>query len=275
MQPHDLGLSHEQKRLTVNVAVIGAAGRMGIEVCRAVSATDDLTLVAAVDPVRKGQRLEDVIGMSSPVVISGSLEELDVASIDCAVEFTGPATVAEHLNWLLNHGVHTVVGATGLSDEAIALARASAAKGGVNALIAPNFAIGAVLLERFAKEAVAYFPHVEVIELHHDQKVDAPSGTALRTAKLLGEARSADVAVVGGDEQYPGARGAQVHGIAVHSVRLPGLVAHEEVIFGGDGEVLTLRHDSLSRQSFMPGVLHAIRNVASLNGVAIGLDQVL
>lgn len=259
----------------MNVAVIGAAGRMGIEVCRAVSASDDLTLIAAVDPVRKGQRLEDVIGVSSPVVISGSLEELDVASIDCAVEFTGPATVAQNLNWLLNHGIHTVVGATGLSDEEVALARESAAKGGVNALIAPNFAIGAVLLERFAKAAVAYFPHVEVIELHHDQKVDAPSGTALRTAKLLGDARREDVAVVGGDERYPGARGAQVNGIAVHSVRLPGLIAHEAVMFGSEGELLTLRHDSMSRSSFMPGVLHAIRHVASLDGVAVGLDQIL
>lgn len=259
----------------MNVAVIGAAGRMGTEVCRAVTACQDLTLVAAVDPARAGQRLEDVAGVGSNVIISGSLDELDVTNIDCAVEFTGPATVAQNLCWLLDHSVHTVVGATGLTDDAIETARTCANRGGVNALIAPNFAIGAVLLERFATEAVAYFPHVEVIELHHDQKVDAPSGTALRTARLLGDARTTDVTPVGGDERYPGARGAMVNGVAVHSVRLPGLIAHEEVIFGSDGEVLTLRHDSLSRTSFMPGVLHAIRHVATLNGVAVGLDQVL
>ncbi|MEX2533673.1 MAG: 4-hydroxy-tetrahydrodipicolinate reductase [Nitriliruptoraceae bacterium] len=259
----------------MNVAVIGAAGRMGTEVCRAVSACQDLTLAAAVDPARAGQRLDEVIGISSNVIISGSLEELDVATIDCAVEFTGPATVAQNLCWLLEHGIHTVVGATGLTDDAIETARTCATRGGVNALIAPNFAIGAVLLERFAKQAVAYFPHVEVIELHHDQKVDAPSGTALRTAQLLGDARTTKVTTVGGDERHPGARGATVNGVAVHSVRLPGLIAHEEVIFGGEGEILTLRHDSLSRTSFMPGVLHAIRHVATLDGVAVGLDQIL
>lgn len=259
----------------MNVAVIGAAGRMGTEVCRAVSACQDLTLVAAVDPARAGQRLDEVIGITSNVIISGALEELDVANIDCAVEFTGPATVAQNLCWLLEHGVHTVVGATGLTDDAIETARTCATRGGVNALIAPNFAIGAVLLERFAKEAVAYFPHVEVIELHHDQKVDAPSGTALRTARLLGDVRTAKVTTVGGDEHYPGARGANVNGVAVHSVRLPGLIAHEEVIFGGEGEILTVRHDSLSRTSFMPGVLHAIRHVTTLDGVAVGLDQIL
>ena len=259
----------------MNVAVIGAAGRMGTEVCRAVLDSPDLTLVAAVDPARAGQHLADVTGVPVSLTISGSLDELTRHTIDCAVEFTGPATVGANLCWLLEHGIHTVVGATGLTDEAIAAARVSAQKGGVNALIAPNFAIGAVLLERFAVEAVKYFPHVEIIELHHDKKVDAPSGTALRTAQLLGDARKDAVTPVGGDEQHPGARGTLVNGIPVHSVRLPGLVAHEEVLFGGEGEVFTLRHDSLSRSSFMPGVLHAIRHVKTLDGVAIGLDQVL
>lgn len=259
----------------MNVAVIGATGRMGTEVCKAVIDSPDLTLVAAVDPAHAGAQLADIIGVNSLVTISGALTDLVVDMIDCAVEFTGPATVAANLSWLLEHGVHTVVGATGLTDEAITAARQSASLGGVNALIAPNFAIGAVLLERFATQAVKYFPHVEVIELHHDQKVDAPSGTALRTARLLSEARSTAVLPMGGDADYPGARGALVHGIAVHSIRLPGLIAHEEVIFGGDGEVLTLRHDSLSRSSFMPGVLHAIRQVATLEGVIVGLDQIL
>lgn len=259
----------------MNVAVIGAAGRMGQEVCRAVLAADDLTLVAAVDPARDGQPLCDVIGADTDVAIVGRLDDLPLDTLDVAVEFTGPATVGQNLCWLLEHGIYTVVGATGLTDQAIADARAAAAQGQVSALIAPNFAIGAVLLERFAIEAAKYFPDVEVIELHHDKKVDAPSGTALRTARLLAQARTHTPPYVGGDDAYPGARGADVDGIRVHSVRLPGLVAHEEVLFGGEGEVLTLRHDSLSRTSFMPGVLHAIRQVKTVNGVAIGLDQVL
>lgn len=259
----------------MNVAVIGAAGRMGSEVCRAVAASDDLTLTHAVDPMRAGQPIADIAGIESDVIVVGTLDALDVDTIDCAVEFTGPDTVANNLRWLLSHGIHTVVGATGLTPEAIALARTAAAQGGVNALIAPNFAIGAVLLEQFARQAVQYFPHVEVIELHHDQKVDAPSGTALRTAERLGDARQTTPSAVGGDERHPGARGANVNGVRVHSIRLPGLIAHQEVLFGGDGEVFTLRHDSMSRASFMPGVLHAIRNVAGLDGVVIGLDAVL
>lgn len=248
---------------------------MGQEVCRAVLATNDLTLVAAVDPARDGRQLADIIGVATDVVVTGRLDDLNVARIDVAVEFTGPATVGTNLTWLLEHGIHTVVGATGLTDDAMQRAVTAAANGHVNALIAPNFAIGAVLLERFARDAATYFPHVEVIELHHDQKVDAPSGTALRTARVIADARDHTPDVVGGDDAHPGARGANVDGIRVHSVRLPGLIAHEEVLFGGDGEVLTLRHDSLSRSSFMPGVLHAIRQVKTLRGVAVGLDQVL
>lgn len=260
---------------SVRVGVVGAAGRMGSEVCRAVQAADDLELVAAVDPSRAGEPLLDVAGVDSDVTVQESPDVLLDADVDVAVEFTGPATVGENLLWLLEHGVHAVVGATGLSDEQIDRARTAAAANGVNAVIAPNFAIGAVLMMRFAAEAARHLPHVEVMELHHDRKVDAPSGTALRTAELIAEARGSSLSTVGGDEAFPGARGIEHEGVRIHSVRLPGLVAHQEVVFGAEGQTLTIRHDSLDRSSFMPGVLLACRQVTSVGGVVVGLEHLL
>jgi 4-hydroxy-tetrahydrodipicolinate reductase len=262
----------------VRIGVVGAGGRMGTEVCRAAAASDGLDLVAAVDPGAVGRSLNDVAGVdgaAGEVVITDDLGSLTAADVEVAVEFTGPATVGDHLVWLLEHGVHAVVGATGLREEDLARARAAAAGSGANALIAPNFAIGAVLLMRFAAEAARHLPHVEVVELHHDRKVDAPSGTALRTAELISKARSEVPADVAGDEHHLGARGVRHADVRVHSIRLPGLVAHQEVIFGGEGQTLTLRHDSLDRSSFMPGVLLACRRVHELDGVVIGLDPLL
>lgn len=251
---------------------------MGTAVCQAVAASDDLELVAAVDPGAAGRSLRDVAGVGGPageVVVTDELDALTAADVEVAVEFTGPATVGHHLAWLLEHGVHAVVGATGLREEELARAREAAAGTAANALIAPNFAIGAVLLLRFAAEAARHLPHVEVVELHHDRKVDAPSGTALRTAELISEARGQVPPDVAGDERHPGARGVRHADVRVHSIRLPGLVAHQEVIFGGEGQTLTLRHDSLDRSSFMPGVLLACRRVAQLDGVVIGLEHLL
>ena len=259
----------------MRVGVIGAAGRMGAEVCRAVAAADDLDLVAAVDPSRAGAAAADVAGVGGDLRVAADLAALTAADVEVAVEFTGPGSVGANLCWLLEHGIHAVVGATGIGAQDLARAESLARDGTANALLAPNFAIGAVLLMRFAAEAARHLPHVEVIELHHDRKVDAPSGTALRTAEMIAEARETAPDVPLGDEDHPGARGADHAGVRVHSIRLPGLVAHQEVVFGGQGQTLTLRHDSLDRSSFMPGVLLGCRRVADLDGLVVGLDHVL
>jgi 4-hydroxy-tetrahydrodipicolinate reductase len=264
--------------VTTRIGIVGAAGRMGAEVCRAVAAADDLELVAAVDRHAGGSTLAEVAGVDGPqgdVRISEDLGALTDVGVEVAVEFTGPASVGDNLAWLLEHGIHAVVGATGLREEELDRARELAAAGPANALVAPNFAIGAVLLMRFAAEAAQHLPHVEVIELHHDRKVDAPSGTALRTAELIAAARPQVPDTPAGDDDHPGARGTDHLGVRVHSVRLPGLVAHQEVILGGEGQTLTLRHDSLDRSSFMPGVLLACREVGGLDGLVVGLEHVL
>ena len=262
----------------MRIAVIGAAGRMGAEVCRAVAGSDDLELLAAVDPMAAGRTLREVAGLEgaeAELRIAADLDALSAAGVEVAVEFSGPASVGANLSWLLEHGIHAVVGATGISAADLETARQRAATGPANALIAPNFAIGAVLLMRFAAEAARHLPHVEIIELHHDRKLDAPSGTALRHAELIAEAREPVPDPPRGDEAHPGARGAVHHGVHVHSVRLPGLVAHQEVVLGGLGQTLTLRHDSLDRSSFMPGVLLACRRVADLDGLVVGLEHLL
>ncbi len=262
----------------MRVGVVGAGGRMGAEVCRAVAATDDLELVAAVDPGVAGRTLAEVAGLDGApgeLTVAADRAVLTEAGVDVAVEFTGPGAVGENLVWLLEHGIHAVVGATGIAEQDLARARALATDGAANALVAPNFAIGAVLLMGFAAQAARHLPHVEVVELHHDRKVDAPSGTALRTAELIAGARDTAPEAPAGDDDHPGARGATHAGVRVHSVRLPGLVAHQEVIFGGQGQTLTIRHDSLDRTSFMPGVLLACREVAGLDGLVIGLEHLL
>ncbi len=251
---------------------------MGAEVCRAVAAAADLDLVAAVDPGVAGRSLAEVAGLEGAVgelVVAEDRSALLEAGTEVAVEFTGPGAVGDNLVWLLEQGIHAVVGATGIGEADLARARELAAAGAANALVAPNFAIGAVLLMGFAEQAARHLPHVEVVELHHDRKVDAPSGTALRTAELVAEARGTAPDAPAGDDAHPGARGATHAGVRVHSVRLPGLVAHQEVIFGGQGQTLTIRHDSLDRSSFMPGVLLACREVAGLDGLVVGLEHLL
>ena len=236
----------------LRVAVIGASGRMGSAVCRAVADDPDTELVAE---VRSRDGLDLVLD----------------AGADVAVEFTLPSSVRRNAAWLLEHGVHTVVGASGLDDDDLeALGRLT---GPANCLVAPNFALGAVLLMRFAEQAARVLPDAEITELHHDGKVDAPSGTALRTARLVAAARGEHRAPPG-PVGHP-ARGQVVNGICVHSVRLPGLVASQEIVFGGTGQILTIRHDSLDRTSFMPGVLLAVKRVATLPGLTVGLDSLL
>ncbi|HVM14006.1 MAG TPA: 4-hydroxy-tetrahydrodipicolinate reductase [Egibacteraceae bacterium] len=234
------------------VAVLGAFGRMGSAVCEAVQADPDCELVARIG---SGDTLDAVLD----------------AGADVAVEFTVPDSVRRNVAWLLERGVHTVVGATGLSEDD--LAELEALTGPANLFVAPNFAVGAVLLMQLAAQAARHLPHVEIVELHHDRKADAPSGTALRTARLIADARRETPKPAGPDGDP--ARGTLVEGIAVHSVRLPGLVAHQEVLFGGTGQTLTIRHDSLDRSSFMPGVVLAVKQVGTRPGLTVGLESLL
>ena len=234
----------------VRVAVVGAAGRMGSAVCNAVRDDPEMELVAEIG-------------------VRDSLEGVLDAGADVAVEFTVPDSVKRNAAWLLERGVHTVVGATGLTDAD--LKELEALTGPANLFVAPNFAIGAVLMMRFAEQAARYLPDVEITELHHPGKVDAPSGTALRTARLIRDARRGEPARADDDP----ARGLLVDGVPVHSVRLPGLVASQEVVFGGTGQTLTIRHDSIDRTSFMPGVLLAVKRIATLPGLTVGLDALL
>lgn len=242
--------------MTLRVAVIGAGGRMGSATRAAVDAAEGLELVAAV-------------GRDDP------LDAVVDAGAEVAVEFSTPASVRGNTAWLLDHGVHAVVGASGLSGSDLDDLRART--GRAHCLVAANFAIGAVLLMRLAAEAARHLPAVEITELHHDHKLDAPSGTALRTAALIAAAR-ADAGLTAA--QIPGppdapSRGLVVDGVPIHSVRLPGLVASQEVTFGAPGQTLTLRHDSLDRTSFMPGVLLAVHQIPHLPGLTLGLDTLL
>jgi len=241
------------------VGVLGARGRMGSTVLQAVTEADDLTVAAEVD---EGDTRDALTGC------------------DVVVDFTHPGAVLDNLRWCIDHGLDTVVGTSGFGDERLAQVRDwLAAAPEVRVLVAPNFSVGAVLMMRFAAQAARFFDSTEVIELHHAGKADAPSGTALRTAGLIADARKQAGLGLPRDStasELPGARGATVDGIHVHSVRVAGLVAHQEVLLGGHGETLTIRHDSLDRASFMPGVLLAARKIGTLPpGLTVGLDALL
>lgn len=256
----------------IRVLVSGAAGKMGREVVRAVVAQPDMTLVAAVDPAHAGEPAGEGLDLTIGRDLASALTD---ASPHVVVDFTHPTVVASNIATALGAGVHCVVGTTGLS-EATLEDLASRAPAGVCLFVAPNFAIGAVLMMRFAAETARFMPHAEIIELHHDRKADSPSGTALRTAALIAGARSESPPAPGSEtETVAGARGALVDGVSVHSVRLPGLVAHQEVLFGGQGQTLTIRHDSIDRTSFTPGVILAIRETVRRSGLIIGLERYL
>lgn len=261
----------------IRVAVIGACGRMGRMVCRAVCDDPDLALVAAVDRSRVGEDLGGQIGHPEvDIRVSDELDTLLQAETEVAVDFTHPDIVMDTVRWAIDHAIHIVVGTTGLTPEHLDEIRGLLEGDGSesNVIVAPNFAIGAVLAQRFSAEAARYFPAAEIIELHHDGKADAPSGTALATARRLAEARARDWAGPR-DESVDGVRGGDLDGVRIHSVRLPGLVAHQEVIFGGEGQTLTIRHDSMDRTSFMPGVILAIKAVSTRPGLTVGLEPLL
>lgn len=241
----------------IKVGVLGARGRMGSEVVKAVTEAPDCELVAALD---QGDSLEALVSGGAEVV----------------VDFTTPDVVMGNLQFLIQHSISAVVGTTGFSDERIAALQELLSEKKSGVLIAPNFAIGAILMMEFAEKAAQYFESVEIIELHHPNKVDAPSGTAARTAALISAARQRAGLPAAPDattDSLEGARGASVGDIPVHSVRLRGLVAHQEVLFGGLGETLTIRHDSIDRAGFMPGVLLGVRKISSHPGLTVGLEK--
>lgn len=244
----------------IRVGVLGARGRMGAEVCRAVEAADDLDVVAMIDV---GDRMFDVADAGAEVV----------------VDFTHPDAVLDNLRFCVDQDIRCVVGTSGFGAEKLdTVRRWLEPKPELGVLIAPNFALGAVLSMRFAELAARYYPTVEIIELHHNGKADAPSGTAAHTARLVAAARSAAGLGRSPDattSEVDGARGALVEDVRVHSVRLAGLVAHQELLFGGEGETLTIRHDSLDRKSFMPGVLLGVREILDRPGLTVGLENLL
>jgi len=261
----------------IRVGVIGAAGRMGRLVCQAVAEDPELALVAGINPSFGGEHLGKMIGRPEvDVRISDGLETLLQAETEVAVDFTQPDAVMDNVRWAIEHAMHIVVGTTGLGPPELAeIERSIQSEGNEsNVIVAPNFAIGAVLLQRFAAQAARFFPAAEIIELHHEGKLDAPSGTALATAERMAKARQEDWAGPSGEE-VDGVRGGDVQGIRIHSVRLPGLVAHQEVIFGGLGQTLIIRHDSSQRVSFMPGVVLAIKQVFNRPGLTVGIEPLL
>ncbi|MDQ3354838.1 MAG: 4-hydroxy-tetrahydrodipicolinate reductase [Actinomycetota bacterium] len=258
----------------IRVGVFGAAGRMGRTVCQAVVDDPELDLVAAVDPLHAGLDLRPVTGVDADLPIVPAPEALDDLDVDVVVDFTAAAAARENLRWCAGAQVHAVVGTTGLDDGDLDELRGAFTSS--NCLVAPNFAIGAVVMMRLAELAAPWFSSMEVIELHHDAKVDAPSGTSLlltrRLAAAAGE-READATTI---RVLEGARGAEgPGGIPIHSVRLRGLVAHHEVLLGTTGQSLTIRHDSYDRSSFMPGVLLAVKGIADRPGLTVGLDALL
>lgn len=265
--------------MTIRVAIAGARGKMGSEAVKTVVNRDGMELVAALDYKHVGESLAE-LEMFPPnldVPIYTNLTQLITDTTpDVLIDLTNPHSVYEHTKVAMLHNVRTVVGTTGFTDEQLEELTALAKENKIGCIIAPNFAIGAILMMKFAKEAAKYMPHVEIIELHHDRKLDAPSGTAKKTAQMIAEVR--EERKQGHEfetETMTGARGADFEGMRIHSVRLPGLVAHQEVLFGGDGQMLTIRHDSYNRESFMSGVMFCVETVMTLEELVYGLENIL
>jgi 4-hydroxy-tetrahydrodipicolinate reductase len=269
----------------IPVIVNGAAGKMGREVIKAVAQTKDLVLLGAIDrnPDLLGQDIGEVCGLEPlEIPVLSDLESVLAAAaqekqLGVMVDFTHPNSVYENVRSAIAYGIRPVVGTTGLSTAQLADLRAFADKASTGCLVIPNFSIGMVLLQQAAIAASQYFDHVEIIELHHNQKADAPSGTAIQTAQMLGElGKTYNPALVEEKEHIPGARGSLAdEGIRIHSVRLPGLIAHQEVLFGAPGQLYTLRHDTSDRACYMPGVLLSIRRVVALQTLVYGLEKIL
>jgi 4-hydroxy-tetrahydrodipicolinate reductase len=247
---------------------------MGREVVNAIiEAGPEMTLVGAADPACAGKSIAESVGLNSSVIMEQDLSSVFGSVVaDAVVVFSVPSRAMEDIRAAMAAGAVPVVGTTGITEENLAEIRALACKHGVGAIVAPNFAIGAVLMTKLAGEVAKYMPAVEIIELHHDRKLDSPSGTSIKTAKTIAESRSEIPKTAG---ENTDARGGVFHGVHIHSVRLPGLIAHQEVIFGGLGQSLTIRHDSYDRKSFMPGVLLALRKSVGLKDVVYGLENLM
>lgn len=254
--------------MNIRIIVAGAFGKMGNETCNMIEEEERFQLVAIVDPKMRQRG-------NAPVFPNVS-EALQQVEADVFVDFTTPSVVYEHVTTAIQFGVRPVIGTTGLNNDQIAVIQSLCEEKEIGAIIAPNFSVGAILMMKFAQMAANYFPHVEIIEYHHEKKIDAPSGTAIKTADLIQQTLSNDMGnKMSNSETLSRARGANYEGIQIHSVRLPGLLAHQEVIFGGDGQLLTIRHDTLHRSSFMPGVKFAIFEVMKLKELVYGLEQLI
>ncbi len=259
----------------IQVLVSGALGRMGTEICKAVDSADDMRLVAGVDPSASD---DTTVGTDNAPVFLTLKEAIEVTRPDVVIDFTRPDVAEANVRCALGMGVNCVLGTTGLSEERLQEIYDESATGDAALFHAPNFTTGAVLMMLFAQQAAKYFPDIEVIEFHHDGKKDAPSGTAIRTARLIAEARNGASDAPGKETEldgFEGARGALVDGVPVHAVRTAGYVAHQEVIFGSMGQTLTIRHDSIDRASYMPGILMATRAVVDMSGVMVGLEKLM
>lgn len=260
----------------IKVLISGALGKMGLETTRAVQQDEVLELVGLVD---SGAGIMPDVGgtrtMAHPV--THDLEEwLENNQADVMIDFTSPQSVFKNTSLALQHGINCVVGTTGLNEAELAQLDELAQEHKVGVAVIPNFAIGAVLMMKMAQEAALYFPDVEIIELHHDQKLDAPSGTAIKTAEMINQRRQRRPLQNHQEfEKLHGARGGELDGIRIHSVRLPGFVAHQEVIFGGIGQSLHIRHDSIDRVGFMPGVVMTVKRIIGIKGLVYGLEKLL
>lgn len=259
----------------IKVLVSGALGRMGTEICKAVDAADDMQLAGGVDPAAVD---DTTVGGASAPVYPALKRAIEVLQPDVVIDFTRPDVAEENVRCSLSMGVNCVLGTTGLSEERLQEIYEQSATGDAALFHAPNFTTGAVLMMLFSQTAAKYFPDAEVIEFHHDGKKDAPSGTAIRTARLIAAARDGKGDAPGKETElagFAGARGALVDDVPVHAVRTAGYVAHQEVIFGSLGQTLTIRHDSIDRVSYMPGILIATRAVVDLDGVVVGLEKLM
>ncbi len=261
----------------IRVAVIGACGRMGSATLQMIARDPELQLVAAVDRVHAGEDAGVVAGMG-PVGVSvmpGLAEAIETARPDVAVDFTVLSAAVDNIRTCLERGVAPVVGTSGFAESTLEAIRSTCAATDTPCLVIPNFAIGAVLMMMFAAEAARYLPNCEIIEMHHDKKKDAPSGTAIRTAEMIAQARSNAPVQIPQEEKYAGSRGASIRDVPIHAVRLSGYIASQEVLFGGEGERLSIRHDSTDRSSFMTGVNLSIKKVRSCSGLVVGLEHLL
>ncbi|GAC42073.1 4-hydroxy-tetrahydrodipicolinate reductase [Paenibacillus popilliae] len=262
----------------IKVAVVGAGGRMGREVVKMVLGDDALRLAAAVDRSEGPVDAGSLVGLTAcGVIVESDLEEaLQGSEPDVMVDFTTPRAVLQHTELAIQHGVRPVIGTTGFAPGDIERLGDMCENQGIGGLIAPNFSLGAILMMRFAQQAAKYFPDVEIIEYHGDQKLDAPSGTSIKTAELISQAREEKhQGNPNEEEKLEGARGGYYHGFRIHSVRLPGVFAQQEVIFGGDGQTLKIRHDSYERAGYMPGVNFAVKKVMELQALVYGFEHLL